>query len=91
MIGVGPLFFGGTRGGYGRTYMPGSKAANREVARVGRSLAAYYVAKLHLPGGGVPLICKRVVHMMLHIHLPRGLELRQGTTWILFMLMVVLS
>jgi hypothetical protein len=74
------MCFGGTRVGYGRIYMAGSKAANREATRVGRSLAAYYVAKLHLPGGGVRLSCKRIVHMMLHTHVPRWLGLRQGIT-----------
>jgi hypothetical protein len=56
MIRVGPLFFGGTRGGHGRNYNSGSNPINREGApRHGAHLLPTNVAHLNLPRGGVYL------------------------------------
>jgi hypothetical protein len=54
MIQVGPLFFGGTRGGYGRIYTAGPKAANRGVAMQGVDWLST-MSRAYLPGGGVRL------------------------------------
>jgi hypothetical protein len=57
MIRVGPLFF--ARGGGVRSvwaYLPRRIYGRSEsITREGRSLAAYYVASVHFPGGGVSL------------------------------------